>query len=425
MGNDDWLTTFTHPTGSLEGIIVAIYNLGAFSGSLLNLFTAERLGRRKSMWFAMAFIIVGAVLQASSSSLAQLLVARYITGIGTGIETSTVPMYQSELCEAHKRGRLVASEPLFVGVGIVIAYFFDFGMGFVGGPISWRLPLACQIIFALVRPPPPAAFFSFPPAHSRAQLVVALVFGLPESPRYLSAKGHSSAALAVLSAVHDRPPSDPAIAAEHASILAALALHKHGASKWHHLFRPDRLHTPRRVALAYGTQFMQQMSGINLVVYYVPTALAASAGLSPTLAQAVGGTVQSMFFFGSLVPTFFLDRMGRRAPMLLGAAGCAASMLLIAVLTVLRERGNDAAGVASIAFFFTYMGVFGATLNCIPWVYAAEVLPLRARAGGVALATSANWLFNFVVVMVAPSALQTLGGRAYLIFVSCALCLVR
>lgn len=95
--------------------------------------------------------IVGAVLQTSSYSVPQILVARYITGIGTGIETSTVPMYQSELCEAHKRGRLVSSEPLFVGVGIVIAYFFDYGMSFASnGPIAWRLPVACQIIFAIV-----------------------------------------------------------------------------------------------------------------------------------------------------------------------------------------------------------------------------------------------------------------------------------
>ena len=59
-------------------------------------------------------------------------------------------MYQSELCDAERRGRLVSSEPLFVGVGIVISYFFDYGMRFVGGPIAWRLPIACQIIFAIV-----------------------------------------------------------------------------------------------------------------------------------------------------------------------------------------------------------------------------------------------------------------------------------
>jgi F0F1-type ATP synthase assembly protein I len=60
-------------------------------------------------------------------------------------------MYQSELCEAERRGRLVSSEPLFVGVGIEIAYWFDYGMSFVGGSIAWRLPIACQMVFAFVR----------------------------------------------------------------------------------------------------------------------------------------------------------------------------------------------------------------------------------------------------------------------------------
>lgn len=77
--------------------------------------------------------IIGAILQTTSYGVPQIMVARYITGIGTGIETSTVPMYQSELCDARRRGRLVSSEPLFVGVGIVIAYFFDYGMSYVGG----------------------------------------------------------------------------------------------------------------------------------------------------------------------------------------------------------------------------------------------------------------------------------------------------
>lgn len=93
---------------------------------------------------------VGATLQTTAFSRAQLLVARFITGIGTGIETTTVPVYQSELCEAKKRGKYVCSEPLFVGVGIVIAYWFDYGMSYVPGAINWRLPVACQMIFAIM-----------------------------------------------------------------------------------------------------------------------------------------------------------------------------------------------------------------------------------------------------------------------------------
>jgi len=150
VGNSDFKTIMDNPGSGIEGIIVSIYNLGAFTGTIIAFFMADRLGRRRCMWFAMVWIIVGAILQASSYSRAQILVARYITGIGTGIETSTVPCYQSELCEAEKRGRLVSSEPLFVGVGIVIAYFFDYGMSYTTGPIAWRLPIAMQIVFAIV-----------------------------------------------------------------------------------------------------------------------------------------------------------------------------------------------------------------------------------------------------------------------------------
>ena len=95
--------------------------------------------------------------------------------MGTRIETSTVPMYQAELCEASKRGRLVCSEPLFVGVGIVTAYFFDYSMNYVGGPIAWWLPIACQLIFAFI--------------------AIVVIFGCPESPRYCYKQGRKDEAL--------------------------------------------------------------------------------------------------------------------------------------------------------------------------------------------------------------------------------------
>jgi MFS family permease len=174
------------------------------------------------------------------------MVARFLTGIGTGIETSTVPMYQSELCEASKRGRLVASEPLFVGVGIELAYWFDYGMSFTEGSIAWRLPIACQVIFAMI--------------------VIVLVFGLPESPRYLYAHGRQEEALQILCDVYDGTPDDPKIEKENREVLEALQVEReHGEYKWSQLLKKDRVQTGRRVLLAYGAQFMNQMGGINLV----------------------------------------------------------------------------------------------------------------------------------------------------------------
>ncbi|KAG9832372.1 putative MFS sugar transporter, partial [Aureobasidium melanogenum] len=268
VGNADWRKTFGYPGSGLEGIIVSMYNLGAFSGCILAFLGGEKAGRRLSMWIAMVFIIIGAILQTTSYGVPQILVARYVTGIGTGIETSTVPMYQSELVEAHKRGRVVSSEPLFVGVGIVIAYFFDYGIAYAGGPIAWRLPIACQIVFAIV--------------------VIFMVFGVPESPRYLYKEGRNEEALQVLCDVYDGTPDDPKIAREQKDILDALALERlHGEYKWSQILRRDDVQTGRRVLLAYGMQFMNQIGGINLVVYYVPTALEFNVGLSHNLALLI------------------------------------------------------------------------------------------------------------------------------------------
>lgn len=138
------------------------------------------------------------------------------------------------------RGRLVASEPLFVGVGIEIAYWFDYGMSFTSGSIAWRLPIACQMIFAVI--------------------VIILVFGLPESPRYLYAHGRNEEALQVLCDVYDTQPDDPKIQKEQNDVLEALALEReHGEYKWSELFKRDEVQTGRRVLLAYGMQFMNQV----------------------------------------------------------------------------------------------------------------------------------------------------------------------
>lgn len=405
VGNEDFRNTFGYPGSAEEGIIVSIYNLGAFSGCIVNFFIGEKMGRRLCMWVAMGFIIVGAVLQTTSYSVPQVLVARYVTGIGTGIETSTVPMYQSELCDADKRGRLVSSEPLFVGVGIVIAYFFDYGMSFVGGQAAWRVPIACQIIFAIV--------------------VIILVFGLPESPRWLYARNRNEEALQVMCDVWDSGPDGEKVQKMQSDILGALELErKHGEYKWRQIFKRDEVQTGRRVLLAYGMQFMNQMGGINLVVYYVPSALENNVGLTRNLSLLIGGAVQCMFFVGSLVPTFFLDQMGRRRPMMWGSLGLALSMMMISILLSFQKPPEERTDLsvktaqASVTFFFTYMLTFGATANCIPWVYVPEILPLHARAKGTAIGISSNWLWNFFVVMVTPTLLNSLAWKGYLIFMA-------
>ncbi|KAJ0162902.1 Sugar transporter STL1 [Colletotrichum tanaceti] len=397
---EDWLDQFNHPSDSETGIIVSCYNLGCLFGCVLNFIFGERLGRRKTIWIAMGLVIVGATLQATAYTVPHLVVGRLVTGFGTGMKTSTVPMYQSELCDKKYRGRLVSAETLFVGVGIVFAYWFDFGMSYVGGPVAWRLPLAFQIVFALV--------------------VVVLVFALPESPRWLFKHGREQEAVRVLCDVFDKDPADEYIRAEVQAIHSAIEMEvaEKTSASWVGIFKNDRLRTGHRVLLAWGAQFMNQIGGINLVVYYIPSVLVQNVGMTAHMAQIIGGCVQMMFMFGSVLPALALDRMGRRKTMMWGSAGLGVCMLMISILLSRVGLVNgQACASASVAFFFLYNLIFGMGMNCVPWVVVPEILPLHARTRGTAVGISSNWLWNFVIVMITPVIIHRLQWKAYLIFV--------
>ncbi|KAF7540126.1 hypothetical protein G7054_g1594 [Neopestalotiopsis clavispora] len=370
LQNEDWLDLFNHPSDIETGIIVSCYNLGCLVGCLGCFSLGDKLGRRRTIWLAMGIVIIGAILQASAFTVPALVIGRIITGVGTGLKTSTVPMYQAELCEAKSRGRLVSAEVLFVGVGIVLAYWLDFGLSFVGGSIAWRLPLALQILFAL--------------------LVICLVFALPEPPRWLLNHGREQEATEALCSVHDKGSTDAWIVAEKNAIIQAIELEAMGGE---HAESAAPVRTHYRMFLAWLIQFMNQAGGINLVVYYAPTVLVQNVGTTARMAQILGGCINLMFMIGSILPSLTLDRMGRRKTMIFGCSGLSICMLLISVLLSRNGHQNgETSASAAVAFFFLYMLIFGMSVNCVPWVYAPEILPLRARTRGAAVATSSNWL---------------------------------
>jgi MFS family permease len=141
--------------------------------------------------------------------------------------------------------------------------------------------------------------------------------------------------------------------------------------------------------------------------------------MSQKLAQILGGCINMMFMLGSILPSFALDRMGRRRTMMAGCTGLSLCMLMISVLL---SRANTASGhtysSGAVAFFFLYMLIFGMSVNCVPWVYVPEILPLEARTRGTAIGISSNWLWNFTVVMITPVIINRLQWKAYLIFMT-------
>jgi len=131
------------------------------------------------------------------------------------------------------------SQVLFTALGVTLAYFFDYGLSFVGGPIAWRLPIACQTLFALS--------------------VAVLVFGLPETPRYLVAKGRPDEAVAVMAKVWNVPETDADVINEKDEIVRAIILEEADPFRWATIFKKDQMQTGWRIFLACLVLFMNQV----------------------------------------------------------------------------------------------------------------------------------------------------------------------
>ena len=213
---------------------------------------------------------------------------------------------------------------------------------------------------------------------------------LPESPRWLVLKGRDEQAMHVLAALNDRPVDSEYVHNEYTAIKDTVLEMQKGSFKDLFTMGPDR-HFHRTV-LAYVNQMFQQISGINLITYYIPNVLENQVGLSPTLAKLIAACNGTEYFLASWVAVFAVERLGRRQLMLFGAAGMSLSMVALAIC----DSIGSAAAIGQTVFLFVFNTFFAIGWLGMTWLYPAEIVPLKIRAPANALATSGNWLFNFM-----------------------------
>ena len=168
-----------------------------------------------------------------------------------------------------------------------------------------------------------------------------------------------------------------------------------------------------RLVLAYVNQMFQQISGINLITYYIPTILQGQIGLSNFLARLIAACNGTEYFAASWIAVFTIERFGRRSLMIFGAVGMSASMVILAITDSI---GSAQAGIASTIFLFIFNTFFAVGWLGMTWLYPAEIVPLRIRAPANAVATSGNWIWNFMVVMITPVSFSSIGYKTYVIF---------
>lgn len=363
-----------------SSIIVGILSVGTIVGSLLSAPLGDYFGRRKTLLMSVAVFCVGAVLQVCAQSFAVLLLGRALAGVGVGATSVLVPLYQSEMAPKWIRGTLVCAYQLSITIGLFAASIVTLITSDIQNSGAFRIPMGLQLVPGFI-------------------LGVGLLI-LPETPRFLVRQGRNEAAGISLSRLRRLDITHPALVDELQEIIAnhqyELTL---GPDSYKELFIGTP-HLGRRTMTGCFVQSLQQLTGINFIMYYSTTFFGGAGVESPYTKSVVINAVNVVSTFaGPLV----IETLGRRKLLMIGAIGMAICQLFMATFsTVAGMHLQNASQIILVVFSAFNIFFFAASWGPVAWVVTSEIFPLKSRAKAMSLSIASNWLFNFGISYSTP-----------------------
>lgn len=356
------------PSTFVIEMITSWVTLGAMVGALLAGVLADRLGRRFTLMLAAAIFVVGTLLEALAPGTAVLTIGRLVLGAGVGIASVAGPLYGAENAAARDRGRMVSLYQMAVTVGIFLAYGADY---LLIESSSWRVMLGISAVPAV--------------------LLVLAIWPLRDSATWYVKVGRREDAEDVVR----RAEPEVAASARVAEIETALAS-AHETS-WAEVFSAR---WRRPLIVAGGLAVLQQLSGINAVIYYANTIFEA-AGLETPQQQALATlwAVGAVNVVATLVAVLWVDRFGRKPLLRIGSWGMLVSLVVVAIAFIELEDGDGSGAMAALALvgMVAFIASFAFSLGPVVWTVINEVFPAQVRGKGVAAATALNWLAAWFV----------------------------
>ncbi|KAJ2605558.1 hypothetical protein H4R99_001042 [Coemansia sp. RSA 1722] len=404
---DHWKTFFHNPQSVGVGVIVSLLTAGCFVGSLCAGWLADNFSRKRTIMLASIVFSIGVAIQCGSVNRAMLIVGRFVAGLGVGCLSMTVPIFQSEISPAQIRGRLVSLQQWAITWGMLVAFWVDYGCSFIESNASWRIPIGIQIVPAMT-------------------LFLAMFF-MPYSPRWLVDHDKIEEAHKVLARLRANGDfNNLEVMEELEDIKEAVRVERETAVRsYMELFRfPIR----RRIVLGVVIQALQQLTGINVILYFSPTIFKQS-GLSKDgaslLAQGINGVVNML---ATIPAILWIDRWGRRKTVMFGSLGCGLTYFIKSMATAATQRKtydedgtlnlNLSPGSSYVAIVMMYLFVisFATSWGPIAWLYPSEIFPMHIRSKANSITTASNWLFNFIIGLVAPILIKKITWGLDLIF---------
>ena len=383
-------------SAALTGFAVSIALLGSALGAWYAGRLADRFGRVRTMQVAAILLAAGAVGAGLAGSVAWLMAWRVIAGIGVGMASVVAPAYIAEISPASIRGRLGSMQQLAIVLGIFVALLSDAALAeAAGGAAStfwfglgaWRWMFIVGVI--------PAVIYG------------ALAFSVPESPRHLVASGRHGEALGVLRRVLSLA-SEAALREKLGDIQ--LSLKREHKPRWSDLIGGRAGFLPI-VWIGIVLSVFQQFVGINVIFYY-STTLWNSVGFSESNSFMLTVITSIVNVLVTLVAIALIDRIGRKALLVIGSSGMLVTLAVMAVCFA-QATGSGTAlslpgvwGPVALVAANLYVVFFGVSWGPVVWVLLGEMFPNRIRAMALAVAAGAQWLANFAITSSFPPMAQ-------------------
>ena len=381
-GVEQSLQTLWHLSVWEHGLTVSIALIGTVLGSMLGGIPAERLGRKKTLFWIAILYLAASVGTALAPNWGIFLIFRFLGGLGVGASSVAAPMYISEISPANRRGKLVGLFQFNVVLGILVAYLSNYLLADAGTE-PWRWMLGVQALPSLI--------------------FLIAVLNIPESPRWLLLKkGDVVQAREVLNLI------DPETAEQ--TLIAIQQSSSHTASS-NRLFTAAHK-TPIMLAVLFAV--FNQVSGINAIIYYAPRIFEMTGlGKSSSLLSSAGIGLINLVF--TLISMNLIDRYGRRTLMKIGSVG----LILTLGLVARAFYTEDFSGMTVPFLLFGYIAFFGFSQGAVIWVFISEIFPNEVRASGQALGSFTHWFMAAIITFTFPYLSERFGGgNTFLFFTS-------
>ncbi len=341
---------------------------GCAFGALAAGSISDAFGRRKVMFLSGAMFLISAIGTAFAQSFAGFVVFRMLGGLGIGAASMTSPLYISEIAPVRWRGRLVALNQFAIVAGMLLVYLVNYKIAQLGGD-TWNQSTGWRWMFASG---------AFPSA-----LLLVLLFLVPETPRFLAARGRHAEAVVVAQRIENGSSVE----------IAVQAIKKEaGETDLRSLLEPSAV---RVISIGIILAVFQQITGINVFLYYAPKIFAqfGSTTTAALLQTVLVGAVNLAF---TVIAISTVDRIGRKPLLIGGSAGmgiCLAAMGL---------AGDSGTGAWQLAFVLGYIACFALSVGPVTWILLSEIFPTRVRGRAMAIATVSLWAANFLVSQTFP-----------------------